>query len=57
MWPLVRDITANSKGGLEYAVALRELCALVANQKADAVVCVNVSGMKPEMNKILLSGL
>jgi hypothetical protein len=57
VWPLVRDITANSKGRLEYAVDLRELCALVANQKADAVVCVNVSGMKPEMIKILLSGL
>jgi len=57
VWPIVRNITANSKGGIEYAVDLRELCALVANQKADAVACVNVSGMKPEMIKTLLSGL
>jgi hypothetical protein len=30
VWSLVRNITANSKGGLEYAVDISELCALVA---------------------------
>jgi hypothetical protein len=43
VWPLVRNITANSKGGLEYVVDLSELCALVAHRKAEAVVCVTVS--------------
>jgi hypothetical protein len=43
VWPLVRNITANSKGGLGYVVDLSKLCDVVAHREAKAVVCVSVS--------------
>jgi hypothetical protein len=40
--PLVWNISVNSNRGLEHAMDIRKVCALVAHQRAETVACLSV---------------